>query len=97
MAGTTSSSPSTTLWFQGLMKWESQMLGEKLVLVGDDGKPLKLCKSTLHSFYTIASKKVDDQVNEDSDSEVFEVYSETVIFRLLQASRLIKLLKVAVK
>nr|GEW22064.1 hypothetical protein [Tanacetum cinerariifolium] len=49
----------------------------KLVLVDEDGKPLKPCKPTFHSFSNVVFKKVDDLVDEDSDSEVEEVYDET--------------------
>ncbi|GKA76964.1 hypothetical protein Tco_0783425 [Tanacetum coccineum] len=52
----------------------------KLVIVGDDGKPLKSCKSMLPSSFNVASKKVDDPVKEDSDDEVLEVYNETATF-----------------
>ncbi|GJX13914.1 reverse transcriptase domain-containing protein [Tanacetum coccineum] len=52
----------------------------KLVVVGDDGKPLKSCKSMLPSSFNVAFKKVDDPVNEDSDDEVLEVYNETATF-----------------
>ncbi|GKD44587.1 hypothetical protein Tco_1269232 [Tanacetum coccineum] len=36
----------------------------------DEGKPLKPSKSTLPSSSNVVSKKVDDLVNEDNDSEV---------------------------
>ncbi|GJV17473.1 hypothetical protein Tco_1362796 [Tanacetum coccineum] len=47
---------------------ESQMLVGKLVLVGEDGKPLKPCKSTLPTASNVTCKKVDDPVNEDMDN-----------------------------
>ena len=40
-------SPSTTSLAARINELESQMLDEKLVLLGDDGKPLKPCKSKL--------------------------------------------------
>ncbi|GJR23456.1 ribonuclease H-like domain-containing protein [Tanacetum coccineum] len=43
----------------------------KLVLLDDEGQPLKPSKSILPNYSV--SKKVDDLVNEDSDSEVKEV------------------------
>ncbi|GJZ96318.1 hypothetical protein Tco_0668652, partial [Tanacetum coccineum] len=46
--------------------------GSKLVLLNDDGKPLKASKSTLLSSSNVVSKKVDNLVNEDNDSEVEE-------------------------
>ncbi|GKF24135.1 hypothetical protein Tco_0076457, partial [Tanacetum coccineum] len=46
---------------------EIQMLDGKFVLVGDDGKLLKPYESTFLSSSNVASKKVDDPVNEDSD------------------------------
>nr|GEW79684.1 hypothetical protein [Tanacetum cinerariifolium] len=57
-----------------------QMLDGKLVLVGDDGKPLKPCRSMFPSSSNVASKKVDDPVNEDSSDEMLEVYNETAAF-----------------
>ncbi|GKC53712.1 hypothetical protein Tco_1076457 [Tanacetum coccineum] len=48
------------------------MIEEKLVLLDEDGKPLKPSKSTLPSSSNVVSKKVDDLVNEDNDSEVKE-------------------------
>lgn len=55
--------------------------------VNDDGKPLKSCKSALPSSFTVVSKKVDDPINEDSDSEVFEVYNETANFMVSTSSK----------
>ncbi|GJV17210.1 hypothetical protein Tco_1362533 [Tanacetum coccineum] len=46
----------------------------------DEGKPLKLSKLTLPSSSNVVSKKVDDFVNEYNDSEVEEVYDETVTY-----------------
>nr|GEZ94443.1 hypothetical protein [Tanacetum cinerariifolium] len=57
-----------------------QMIEGKLVLLGDDGKSLKPSTSTLHSSSNVVYKKVDDLVNEDNDSEVKEVYDETVTY-----------------
>nr|GEZ70196.1 hypothetical protein [Tanacetum cinerariifolium] len=73
-------SPSTTPLVARINELESQMLDGKFVLVGDDGKPLKPCESTFPSSSNMASKKVDDLVNEDSDDEVLEVYNETSTF-----------------
>nr|GEW19405.1 hypothetical protein [Tanacetum cinerariifolium] len=72
--------PSTTPLVARINELESQMLDGKFVLVGDDGKPLKPCESTFPSSSNMASKKVDDLVNEDSDDEVLEVYNETSTF-----------------
>nr|GEW61190.1 hypothetical protein [Tanacetum cinerariifolium] len=69
-----------TLYVKKINELESQMLDGKLMLVGDDGTPLKSCKSMLPSSSNVASKKVDDPVNEDSDDEVLEVYNETATF-----------------
>ncbi|GJW01422.1 hypothetical protein Tco_1556673 [Tanacetum coccineum] len=60
--------------------YQIQMLDGKLVLVGDDGKPLKPCKSMLPSSSNVTSKKVNDPVNEDSDDEGLKVYNETATF-----------------
>ncbi|GJW93710.1 beta-glucosidase 12 [Tanacetum coccineum] len=56
------------------------MIEGKLVLQDDNGKPLKLSKSTLHSSSNVVSKKVDDLVNEDNDNEVEEIYNETATY-----------------
>ncbi|GJZ59193.1 hypothetical protein Tco_0615009 [Tanacetum coccineum] len=45
-----------------------------------DEKPLKPSKSTLPSSFNVVSKKVDDLVDEDNDSEVEEVYNETATY-----------------
>ncbi|GKE34305.1 reverse transcriptase domain-containing protein [Tanacetum coccineum] len=65
---------------------ESQMLDGKFVLVGDDGKPLKPCKSTIPSSSNVPSKKGDDPVNEDSDDEVLKVYNDTATFMVSTSS-----------
>ncbi|GJU13534.1 proteasome subunit alpha type-5 [Tanacetum coccineum] len=54
-------SPNTTHLATRINDLKRKMLDEKLVLVDDDGKPLK---------------KVDDLVNADSDSEMDEVFNE---------------------
>ncbi|GJW04267.1 hypothetical protein Tco_1563123 [Tanacetum coccineum] len=54
-----------------------QMIEGKLVLLDDDGKPLKPSKSMLLNSSNVVYIKVDDLVNEDNDSEVEEVYDET--------------------
>ncbi|GJU89512.1 hypothetical protein Tco_1301935 [Tanacetum coccineum] len=56
---------------------ESQTIKGKLMLLGDDGKLLKPCKPTPPSYSNMVSKKVDDLVNKDSDSEVEDVYKES--------------------
>ncbi|GKF25213.1 hypothetical protein Tco_0081107 [Tanacetum coccineum] len=56
------------------------MIEGKLVLLDEDGKPLKPSKSTLPSYSNEVSTKVDDLVNEDNDSEVEEVYDETATY-----------------
>ncbi|GJU45343.1 hypothetical protein Tco_1202609 [Tanacetum coccineum] len=50
----------------------------KLVLLDDEGKPLKPSKSILPNYSV--SKKVDDLVNEDSDSEVKDIYDEIATY-----------------
>ncbi|GKB39737.1 hypothetical protein Tco_0884679 [Tanacetum coccineum] len=74
------SSSSTTPLVARINELESQMLDGKFVLLGDDGKPRKPYESTFLSSSNVASKKVDDPVNEDSDDEVLEVYNETATF-----------------
>ncbi|GKC48233.1 hypothetical protein Tco_1065955 [Tanacetum coccineum] len=69
---------------------ESQMIEGKRVLLGDDEKPLKTCTPTSPSSSYVVSKKVDDLVNEDSDSEVEEVYDETVTFMASTSSNVNK-------
>ncbi|GKC74243.1 zinc knuckle CX2CX4HX4C containing protein [Tanacetum coccineum] len=66
------------LWLQGLMIWK--VIERKLVLLDDEGKPLKPSKSTLPSSSNVVSKKVDDLANEDNDSEVEDVYDETATY-----------------
>nr|GEV22112.1 reverse transcriptase domain-containing protein [Tanacetum cinerariifolium] len=56
VVGSTSSSPSTTPLVAKINQLESQVLDGKPVLVGDDGKPLKPCKSTIPSSSNVASK-----------------------------------------
>ncbi|GJS38817.1 hypothetical protein Tco_0563860 [Tanacetum coccineum] len=64
--------PNNTPLVAKINELESQMIKGKLVLLGDNGKHLKPCKPTPPSFSNMVSKKVDDLVNEDSDSEVEE-------------------------
>ena len=68
--------PSTTPLVERINELESKTLDGKLVLaVGDDGKPLKPWKSTLHS-----SKMVVDLDNTDcDDDEVLNVYNELLL------------------
>ncbi|GJX77204.1 hypothetical protein Tco_0324015 [Tanacetum coccineum] len=68
--GSASSSPSNTPLVIKVNDLESKMIEGSLVLLDDNGKPLKLSKSTLPSSSNVVSKKVDDLVNEDNDSEV---------------------------
>ncbi|GJU56765.1 hypothetical protein Tco_1234531 [Tanacetum coccineum] len=96
VAGTSSGSPSNTHLVARINEQESQMIKVKLVLLDDDGKPLKPSTSTLPSSSNVVSIKVDDLVNEDNDSEVKDVYDETAIYMASTASMLIKLPKVAV-
>ncbi|GKE57367.1 hypothetical protein Tco_1496552 [Tanacetum coccineum] len=56
------------------------MIEGTLVLLDDDGKPLKPSKSTLPSSSNVVSKKVDDLVNEDNDSEAEDVYDEIATY-----------------
>ena len=70
MVGATSG--STAHLFARINELESHMLDGKLVHVGDDGKSLKPCKSTLPS-----SKKV---VDPDSDDEVLEIYNDSATY-----------------
>nr|GEX92099.1 hypothetical protein [Tanacetum cinerariifolium] len=72
VAGSASGSPRNTHLVARINEMESQLIEGKLVLPSDDGKPLKLCKPTPPSSSNVVSKKVDDLVNEDSDSEVEE-------------------------
>nr|GEV31087.1 hypothetical protein [Tanacetum cinerariifolium] len=66
--------------------WFSGRFGTELAHFGsfpkrtDEGKSLKPSKSTLPSSSSVVSKKVDDLVNEDNDSEVDEVYDETATY-----------------
>ncbi|GJR59135.1 hypothetical protein Tco_1501297, partial [Tanacetum coccineum] len=62
----------------------------KLMLLDEDGKPLKAYKPTLPNFSNVVSKKVDDMVNEDSDSEVKEVYDETATYMASTSSNVNK-------
>nr|GEY92908.1 hypothetical protein [Tanacetum cinerariifolium] len=57
-----SGSLSTTYLVARINEPESHMLDGKLVLVGDDGKPLKPCKSTLPTSSNVTFKKVDNPV-----------------------------------
>ncbi|GJX61804.1 retrotransposon protein, putative, ty1-copia subclass [Tanacetum coccineum] len=72
MAGLASGSPSNTPLVIRINEQESHMIKGTLVLLDDDGKPLKHSKSTLPSSSNVVSNKVDDLVNEDNDSEVEE-------------------------
>ncbi|GKD17236.1 hypothetical protein Tco_1206394 [Tanacetum coccineum] len=72
VVGSASSSPSNTPLVARIHEMESQMIEGKLVLLDDDGKPLKFFTSTLPSSSNVISKKVDDLVNEDNDSEMEE-------------------------
>nr|GEW57568.1 hypothetical protein [Tanacetum cinerariifolium] len=54
--------------------------------VGDDEKQLNPCKSTFSSSSNVASKKVNDPVNNDSNDEVFKGYNETVTFMAFTGS-----------
>nr|GEV23287.1 putative gnk2-like domain-containing protein [Tanacetum cinerariifolium] len=72
VASSTSGSLSNTHFVSRINDLESQMTKEKFVLPDDDGKPLKASKSMLSSSSNVVSKKVDDMVNEDKDSEVEE-------------------------
>ncbi|GKA06977.1 hypothetical protein Tco_0686201 [Tanacetum coccineum] len=58
-------SPTTTPLIEMINNLKRQILDDKLVLVDDDGKPLK---------------KVNSPVNSDNDSEVEEVFIETTGF-----------------
>ncbi|GKB09609.1 hypothetical protein Tco_0837921, partial [Tanacetum coccineum] len=58
-------SPTTTPLAERISDLERQMMDGKLVLVDDDGKPIK---------------NVDDPVNANSDSEVDEAFNETASF-----------------
>ncbi|GKD82443.1 hypothetical protein Tco_1349282, partial [Tanacetum coccineum] len=62
--------PNNTPLVAKINELESHMIEEKLVLLGDNGKHLKPCKPTPPSSSNVVSKKVDDLINEDSDSEV---------------------------
>ncbi|GKB88148.1 hypothetical protein Tco_0960420 [Tanacetum coccineum] len=68
--------PSNTSLVARINELESQMIEGKLVLLDDDGKPLKPSKSTFPSSSNVVSKKVD----EDNNSEVEEVYDETATY-----------------
>ncbi|GJY41461.1 hypothetical protein Tco_0428731 [Tanacetum coccineum] len=67
VVGSTSGSLSNTPLVARINDLESQMIEGKLVLLDDDGKSLKPCKSTLPSSSNVVSKKVNDLVNEDND------------------------------
>ncbi|GJS02358.1 hypothetical protein Tco_0318866 [Tanacetum coccineum] len=70
VAGSTSSSPSNTPLVTRINGLKSQMIERTLVLLDDDGKPLKHSKSAIPSYFNVVYKKVDDMVNEDNDIEV---------------------------
>ncbi|GKB53029.1 reverse transcriptase domain-containing protein [Tanacetum coccineum] len=72
MVGLTCDSPSNTLLVTRINDLESQMIEGTLMLMDNDGKPLKPSKSTLCSSSNVVSKKVDNLDNEDNDSEVEE-------------------------
>ncbi|GJY25804.1 hypothetical protein Tco_0400530 [Tanacetum coccineum] len=59
VAVSASGSPSNTPLVTRINELESQMIDEKLVLLGDDGKPLKPCKPMVPSSYYVVFKKVD--------------------------------------
>ncbi|GKC02948.1 ribonuclease H-like domain-containing protein, partial [Tanacetum coccineum] len=80
VAGLASGSPSITPLVARINDLESQMIAVKLVSLEDEGKPLKPCKPKLPSSSNVVFKKVDDLVNEDSDSEVGEIYDETTTY-----------------
>ncbi|GJZ95603.1 hypothetical protein Tco_0667937 [Tanacetum coccineum] len=80
VAGLVSYSPSNTPLVTRINKQESQMIEGTLVLLDDDGKPLKPSKSTLPSSSSVVSKRVDNMGNEDNDSEVEKVYDGTAIY-----------------
>ncbi|GJR67211.1 hypothetical protein Tco_0013276 [Tanacetum coccineum] len=80
VVGSASSSPSNTPLVARINELESQMIKGKLVLLDDDGQPLKLFTSTLPSSFNVVSEKADDVVNEDNDSEVEEAYDETATY-----------------
>ncbi|GJW03743.1 putative ribonuclease H-like domain-containing protein [Tanacetum coccineum] len=73
VAGSASGSPSNTPLVAKISELKSQMIEGKLVLQGDDGKLLKPCNPTPHSYFNVVSKRVNDLVNEDSDSKVEEI------------------------
>ncbi|GJV98033.1 hypothetical protein Tco_1549610 [Tanacetum coccineum] len=80
VAGLASGSPSNIPLVERINDLESQMIEGKLMLLDDEGKPLKPSKSTLLIFSNVVSKNVDDLFNEDDDSEVEEVYDETATY-----------------
>ncbi|GJW70054.1 hypothetical protein Tco_0126971 [Tanacetum coccineum] len=80
VVGLTSGNPSNTPLVARINDLESQMIKGKLVLLDDDGKPLKPSKSMLLNSSNVVYKKVDDLVNEDNDNEVEEVYDETATY-----------------
>ncbi|GJW83628.1 hypothetical protein Tco_0156773 [Tanacetum coccineum] len=59
VAVSASGSPSNTPLVTRINELESQMIDEKLVLLGDDGKPLKPYKPMVPSSYYVVFKKVD--------------------------------------
>ncbi|GJY35475.1 hypothetical protein Tco_0420853, partial [Tanacetum coccineum] len=65
-------SPNTTPLAARINDLERQMLDEKLVLVDDDGNPLK---------------NINDSVNANSDSEVDEVFNKTASFMASTSSK----------
>ncbi|GJV31415.1 hypothetical protein Tco_1391815 [Tanacetum coccineum] len=80
VASLASGSPSNIPLVERINDLESQMIEGKLVLLDDEGKPLKPSKSTLLISSNVVSKNVDDLFNEDDDSEVEEVYDETATY-----------------
>lgn len=96
MVGTTSGSLSTIPLVARINELESQIIDGKLVLVGDDGKPLKHCKCGFISPnpFDLLSKFDDsnedwkddgkiillDLQESDDDEEVDNVYDETSTF-----------------
>ncbi|GJS92902.1 hypothetical protein Tco_0799870 [Tanacetum coccineum] len=69
-----SKSSSNTHMVARINEQESQIIKGKLVLLDDDRKPLNPFTSTIHSSSNVVSKKDNDLVNEDNDTEAKDVY-----------------------
>ncbi|GJT54012.1 probable indole-3-pyruvate monooxygenase YUCCA10, partial [Tanacetum coccineum] len=67
VAGLAYGSPSNTPLVTRIIELESHMIEGMLVLLDEDGKPLKSSKSMLPSSSNEVSTKVNDLVNEDND------------------------------